>query len=80
MTRTEMVQRLIINLDTDSELLELVRANPEWEFVASRKWSKKDSKFHEVVFEHVATTSIDISLYKSQLLAEREIRNDKRRV
>lgn len=53
MTRTEMVQRLIINVDTDSELLELVRANPEWEFVASRKWSNKDSKFHEVVFEHV---------------------------
>ena len=80
MTRTEMVQRLIINLDTDSELLELVRANPEWEFVASRKWSKKDSKFHEVVFEHVVTTSTDISLFESQLLAEREIRNDKRRV
>ena len=53
MTRAEMVQRLIINVDTDSELLELVRANPEWEFVASRKWSNKDSKFHEVVFEHV---------------------------
>ena len=53
MTRTEMVQRIIINVDTDAELLELVRANPEWEFVASRKWSKKDSKFHEVVFEHV---------------------------
>ena len=53
MTRTETVQRLIINVDTDSELLELVRANPEWEFVASRKWSSKDSKFHEVVFEHV---------------------------
>ena len=80
MTRTEMVQRLIINLDTDSELLELVRVNPEWEFVASRKWSKKDSKFHEVVFEHVVTTSTDISLFESQLLAEREIRNDKRRV
>ena len=80
MTRTEMVIRLVINVDTDSELLELVRVNPEWEFVASRKWSNIDSKFHEVVFEHVATTSIDISLYKSQLLAEREIRNDKRRV
>jgi hypothetical protein len=73
MTREEMVIRLIINVDTDSELLELVRANPEWEFVASRKWSKKDSKFHEVVFEHV-TTSTDISLYKMQLLAERELR------
>jgi hypothetical protein len=73
MTREEMVIRLIINVDTDSELLELVRANPEWEFVASRKWSKKDSKFHEVVFEHV-TTSTDILLYKMQLLAERELR------
>ena len=80
MTRTEMVQRLIINLDTDSELLELVRTNPEWEFVASRKWSNIDSKFHEVVFEHVATTTIDTSLVKIQLLEEREIRNDKRRV
>lgn len=72
MTRTEMVQRLIINIDTDSELLELVRANPEWEFVASRKWSRIDSKFHELVFEHVVTTT-DTSLVKIQLLAEREI-------
>lgn len=79
MTRTEMIQRLIINIDTDSELLELVRTNPEWEFVASRKWSKKDSKFHELVFEHVVATSTDTSLVKIQLLADKELRNDERR-
>ncbi len=80
MTRTEMVQRFIINIDTDSELLELVITNPEWEFVASRKWSNKDSKFHELVFEHVVTISTDTSLVKFQLLAEKELRNDERRV
>ena len=79
MTRTEMIQRLIINIDTDSELLELVRTNPEWEFVASRKWSKKDSKFHELVFEHVVTTSTDTSFVKIQLLADKELINDERR-
>lgn len=78
MARTEMVQRLIIDVDTDSELLELVRENPKWEFVAARH--RRGRKFYELVFEHVSTSSTDTSLVKMQLLAEKEIRNDERRV
>lgn len=72
MTRVEMAQRLIIDIDNDSELLELVETNPKWEIIGVRKWNRKDNKFHELTFENVVTTT-DTSFVKIQLLADKEI-------
>lgn len=73
MTRVEMAQRLIIDIDNDSELLELVETNPKWELIGVRKWNRKDNKFHELTFENVVTTTDDTSFVKIQLLADKEI-------
>lgn len=74
MTRVEMAQRLIIDIDTDFELLELVKTNPEWELIGVRRWNSKDNKFHELTFENVVTIT-DTSLVKLQLLlADKEIK------
>lgn len=68
-----MAQRLIIDIDTDFELLELVKTNPEWELIGVRRWNSKDNKFHELTFENVVTIT-DTSLVKLQLLADKEIK------
>lgn len=69
-----MVQRLIIDIDTDSELLELVKTNPEWKLVGANQWNRKDNKCHILIFENVVTTT-DTSLVRIQLLADKEFKN-----